>query len=61
MGEKKYVEVAWTYCKMKSQEFVMKVYVSETVGPNSRGRLVGRWKDRVKEYMCERGTTKREG
>ncbi len=23
------------------------------VGSNSRGRPLGRWKDRVKEYMCE--------
>ncbi len=37
--------------RMKSKEFVKKMYVSETVGPNSRGRPVGRWKDRVKEYM----------
>ncbi len=28
-----------------------KVYVSESVGPKSRGR--SRW--RLKEYMCERG------
>ncbi len=26
--------------------------------PNSRGRPVGRWRDRVKEYMCERGATR---
>ncbi len=24
------------------------------MGPSSRGRPIGRWKDRVKEYMCER-------
>ncbi len=30
------------------------------MGPNSRGRPLGRWKNRVKEYMCERGAT-REG
>ncbi len=40
---------------MESEEFVKKVYMSETVGPNSRGRPLGRWKDKVKEYMCERG------
>ncbi len=27
----------------------------------SRGRSLGRWKDRVKEYMCERGATRRGG
>ncbi len=36
------------------ESLVKKVYVSEVVGPNSRGRSLGRWKDMVKEYMCER-------
>ncbi len=45
--------------KMGSREFVKKVYVSESVGPNSRGRLPGRCRDRVKEYMCEKGATRR--
>lgn len=40
--------------RMKSEDFVKKVYVSKIVGPNSRGRLLGKWKDRVKGYMCER-------
>ncbi len=35
-----------------------KVYVSESVGPNSRGRPPGKWKDRVKEYMCEEDATR---
>ncbi len=39
---------------MKSEEFVKKVYVSESVSPDSRGKPLGRWRDRVKEYMCER-------
>ncbi len=34
-----------------------KVYVSETVSANSRGRLLRRRKDREREYMCERGAT----
>ena len=38
-----------------------KVYVSENVGPNSRGRLPERWRDRVKEYMCERDATRGGG
>ncbi len=42
---------------MESEEFVKKVYGSESEGPSSRGRLPGRWRDRVKEYMCERGAT----
>ncbi len=41
--------------KMESEEFVKKVYVSKSVGPNSRGRLPQRWNDRVKDYKCERG------
>ncbi len=44
---------------MGSEESVKKVSMSESVGPNSRGRLPGRWRDRVKEYMCETGATRR--
>ncbi len=35
-----------------------KVYVSENMGPNSRGRPLGRWKDKVKEHTCKRGATR---
>ncbi len=45
--------------RMGSEEFVKKVYMSESVGPNSRRRPPGRWRDRVNEYMCERDTTRR--
>ncbi len=31
------------------------------MGPNRRGRLIGRWKDRVKEYVCERGAIRGGG
>ncbi len=58
MGEKKYIEMVWTFERMGSEEFVKKVYMSESVGPNSRGRPPGRWRDRVKEYRCERGATR---
>ncbi len=44
-----------------SEEFVKKVYMSESVGPNSRGRSPGRWRDRIKEYMWERGATRGGG
>ncbi len=44
--------------RMGSEKFVKKVYMSESVGPNSRGRSPGRWRDRVREYMCERGATR---
>ncbi len=46
---------------MGNEEFVKKVYMSESVGPNSRGRSLWRWRDRVKEYMCETGATRGEG
>ncbi len=32
--------------------------MSESVDPDSRGRPLGRWKDRLKEYMCERGASR---
>ncbi len=28
-------------------------------GSSRRGMPLGRWKDRVKEYMCERGASRR--
>ncbi len=31
------------------------------MGPSSRGRPPGRCRDRVKEYMCERGATREGG
>ncbi len=43
---------------MGSEDFVRKVCMSENVGPNSRRRPSGRWRDRVKEYMCDRGATR---
>ncbi len=39
---------------MENEEFV-KVYQSSVEGPNRRGRPLGRWEDRVKEYLSERG------
>ncbi len=47
--------------RMASEEFVKKVHVSESVGPNRRGRPLWRWRDRLKEYMCERGATREGG
>ncbi len=47
--------------RMGSEEFVKKVYIGVNMVPNSRGRPPGRWRDRVKEYMCKRGATSREG
>ncbi len=31
------------------------------MGPNSRGRPLGKYKDRVKEYVCERAATRGGG
>ncbi len=47
--------------RMGSEEFVKKVYMSESVGPNRRGRPPGRWRDREKELLCERGSTRGGG
>ncbi len=41
--------------RMGKEEFVKKVYLCSAEGTNRRGRLLGRWKDRVKEYVSERG------
>ncbi len=40
--------------KMENEEFV-KVSLSSAEGPNRRGRPLGRWEDRVKECVSERG------
>ncbi len=47
--------------RMGSEEFVKKMYRSESVGPSSRGRPPVRWRDRVKEYICGRGATRGGG
>ncbi len=36
-------------------DFVKKVYLSNIEGLNRRGRSLGRWEDRVKAYVSERG------
>ncbi len=33
---------------------LFKVYLRSVEGTNRRGRPLGRWEDRVKEYVCER-------
>ncbi len=40
---------------MGNDEFVKRVYLSSGEGTNRRGRPLGRWEDRVKEYVSERG------
>ncbi len=39
---------------MENEELV-KVYRSSVEGPNRRGRPLGGWEDRVKEYVSEKG------
>ncbi len=39
---------------MENEEYVEKVCWSSVEGPNRRGRPLGRWEDKVKEYMSER-------
>ncbi len=41
--------------RMQNEEFVKKVYLSSVEGTNRRGRPLGRWENRVKEYVSERG------
>ncbi len=41
--------------RMGSEELVKKVYLSSVEGTNSRRRPLGRWGDRVKESVSERG------
>ncbi len=40
--------------RMENKEFV-KVYLSSVEGSSRRGRPLGGWEDRVKEYLSERG------
>ncbi len=40
---------------MENEEFVTKVYLSSVERPNKRGRPLGRWETRVREYASERG------
>ncbi len=41
--------------RMGNEKFVKTVYLSTVKGTNRRGRSLGRWEDRVKEYVSERG------
>ncbi len=46
---------------MNSEDIVKKVYLSGIKSPSRRGRQLGRWKDKVREYMSERGATRGGG
>ncbi len=47
--------------RMESEEFVKIVYMSEGVGPNSKGKLPGRWRDRIKEHCVREVLPEGEG
>ncbi len=40
--------------RMVNEEFVEKVYLRSVEGPNRRGKPLGKWEDRVTEYVNER-------
>ncbi len=40
--------------RLENEDFV-KMYLSSVEHPNRRGRPLGRWEDRVKKYVSERG------
>ncbi len=40
--------------RMDNEEFFMKVYLSSVEGTNRKGRPLGQWEHRVKEYVSER-------
>ncbi len=41
--------------RMGNDEFVKRVYLSSVEGTTRRGRPLGKWEDRVKEYVSEKG------
>ncbi len=45
--------MVWPCERLRSGEFVM-VYESESEGPDRKGKPLGRWKDRVEQYLAER-------
>ncbi len=40
--------------RIGNEDFVKRVYLSSVEGTNRRGRPLGRWEDKVMEYMSER-------
>ncbi len=46
--------------RIENEEFVRKVYLSSVEGPNRGGRPLGKWEDRVKDYVSERGVRRNE-
>ncbi len=40
--------------RMENEKLVKKLYLSSAEGPNMGEKPLGRWEDRLKEYVCER-------
>ncbi len=55
MGEKEHPEMVGHIERMENEEYVKEVYQSTVEGPNRRGRPLGRWDEKVTEYVSERG------
>ncbi len=52
VSQRKWVGVGERHVEgMENEEFVKKVYLNSVDGMNRRGRPLGRWKDRLKEYV----------
>ncbi len=41
--------------RMENEEFVKKVYLRSVEGPHRKGGPLGRWEDRMKKKVSERG------
>ena len=48
MGQDEYMEVVWPHGKI-----IKEMYVSQFKGSSLRGRSLGKWMVKVKEYICE--------
>ncbi len=59
--KKKYIEVAWPCGEDEAWRVCEKKSVSEIEGHSRRGRSLGRWRDRIKEYMSKRGASRGGG
>ncbi len=47
--------------RKKGLHGLLRSILSSVEGPNRRGRPLGRWEDKVKEYMSERGIRDKGG
>ncbi len=47
-------DIGGTRVPATHKDFVKKVYLNSVEGTNRRGRPLGRWEDRLQEYVSER-------